>query len=167
MNLFNFIWDPVSPNLVAVIILVVPFYQKSWTTSEQAKPMDSLLINLTVYIALSAWDANVLKAVDWQIMEENIIPRFEQRFIIYLCLFIHFSQPPFLKIMTVLVCFVVRGQSPSCPLFSTASMLGWLRNSSPTTHRGAVRKDGANIPREWSVPECFTSSLGFNVPLYF
>jgi len=31
---------------------------------------------------------------------------------------------------------------PGCRLFNTASMLEWLRNSSPTTHRGAVRKDG-------------------------
>jgi len=28
----------------------------------------------------------------------------------------------------------------------------------PTTHREAVRKDGAEIPRGWSLPECFTSS---------
>ena len=42
--------------------------------------------------------------------------------------------------------FVVRGESPGCRLISTASMLEWLRISSPTTHRGAVRKDGAEIP---------------------
>ena len=42
--------------------------------------------------------------------------------------------------------FVVRGESPGCRLISTASMLEWLRNTSPTTHRGAVRKDGAEIP---------------------
>ena len=28
-------------------------------------------------------------------------------------------------------------------------------------HRGAVRKDGAEIPRGWSLPERFTSSGGF------
>ena len=28
----------------------------------------------------------------------------------------------------------------------------------PTTHRGAVRKDGAEIARGWSLPECITSS---------
>ena len=44
------------------------------------------------------------------------------------------------------VCFVVRGESPDCRLFSTGSMLEWLRISSPTTHRGAVRKEGAKIP---------------------
>ena len=43
----------------------------------------------------------------------------------------------------VFVCFVVRGESPGCRLISTASMLEWLRNLLPTTHRGAVRKDGA------------------------
>jgi len=43
--------------------------------------------------------------------------------------------------------FVVRGESPGCRLFGTASMLEWLRNlPPPTTHRGAVRKDGAEIP---------------------
>ena len=47
---------------------------------------------------------------------------------------------------SMLVGFVVRGESPGCRLISTASMLEWLRNSSPTTHRGAVRKDGAEIP---------------------
>jgi len=57
--------------------------------------------------------------------------------------------------------FVVRGESPVCRLISTASMLEWLRNSSPTTHRGAVRKGGAKIPWGWSMPECFTSSGGF------
>ena len=43
-------------------------------------------------------------------------------------------------------CFVFPGESPGCHLFSIASMLEWLRNSSPTTHRGTVRKDGADIP---------------------
>ena len=28
-------------------------------------------------------------------------------------------------------------------------MLEWLRNLLPTTHKGAVRKDGAEIPIEW------------------
>ena len=42
--------------------------------------------------------------------------------------------------------FVVRGESPGCRLISTASMLEWLKISSPTTHRGAVWKDGAEIP---------------------
>jgi len=31
----------------------------------------------------------------------------------------------------------------------------------PTTHRGEVRKDGAEIPRGWSLPECFTSLSPF------
>ena len=31
------------------------------------------------------------------------------------------------------VCFVVRGESPGCRLFSTASMLEWLRNQSTDT----------------------------------
>ena len=44
------------------------------------------------------------------------------------------------------VCFVVRGESPGCRLFSTASMLECLRNPSPNTHMGAVRKGGAEIP---------------------
>ena len=43
-------------------------------------------------------------------------------------------------------CFVVRGESPGCRLITTASMLEWLRNLLPTTHRGAVRKDGVEIP---------------------
>jgi len=34
---------------------------------------------------------------------------------------------------------VVRGESPGCRLFGTASMLEWLWIPSPTTHRGAVR----------------------------
>ena len=42
--------------------------------------------------------------------------------------------------------FVVRGESPGCRLVSTASMLEWLRISSPTTHRGALPKDGAETP---------------------
>jgi len=41
--------------------------------------------------------------------------------------------------------FSCSGRIPGCRLFSTASMLEWLRISSPTTHRGAVRKDGAEI----------------------
>jgi len=52
-------------------------------------------------------------------------------------------------------CSVFWGQSPGCRLFGTASM---LESSSPATHRGAVRKDGAEIPWGWSLPECFTSS---------
>ena len=36
--------------------------------------------------------------------------------------------------------FVVRGESPGCRLFGTASMLEWLRICSPTTQRGTVRK---------------------------
>jgi len=42
--------------------------------------------------------------------------------------------------------FVVRGESPGCRLFGTASVFEWLRNLLPTTHRGAVRKDGVEIP---------------------
>jgi len=42
---------------------------------------------------------------------------------------------------------------------------GW--EISPTTHRGAARKDGAEIPWGWSLPECFTSSACFNVPPLF
>ena len=57
--------------------------------------------------------------------------------------------------------FVVRGESPGCRLISTVSMLECWENSSPTTHRGAIRKDGAEIPWGWSLPECFTSSGGF------
>ena len=57
------------------------------------------------------------------------------------------------------VCFVVRGESPGCRLFGTASMLDWLRKSSPTTHRGALRKDGAEI-------RVFYVLVFFNVPLY-
>jgi len=62
------------------------------------------------------------------------------------------SLPPW-----VFVCFVFRGEFPGCRLFGTASMLEWLRNSSPTTHRTAVWKDGAEIPWGWSLPECLTS----------
>jgi len=51
-------------------------------------------------------------------------------------------------------------ESPGCRLFSTASMLEWLRNTSPTTHRGAVWKNGAEIPWGWSLPEFFTPSGG-------
>ena len=55
----------------------------------------------------------------------------------------------------------IRGESPSCRLINTASMLEWLRSvPSPTTHRGAVRKDGAEKPRGWSLSEYFTSSGG-------
>jgi len=32
---------------------------------------------------------------------------------------------------TATVCFVVRGESPGCRLFGTASMLEWLRNPPP------------------------------------
>ena len=58
------------------------------------------------------------------------------------------------------VCFVVRGEPKGCLLFGTASMFEWLRNHLSTTHRGAVRKDGAEIPWGWSLSECFTSSVG-------
>jgi len=43
-----------------------------------------------------------------------------------------------------------RGESPGCRLFSTVSMLEGLRNSSTTTHRGVLRKDGAEIT--WGRP---------------
>jgi len=43
------------------------------------------------------------------------------------------------------LCFVFQGESP-CRLFRTASMFEWLRDILPTTHRGAVRKDGAELP---------------------
>jgi len=39
------------------------------------------------------------------------------------------------------------------------NMLKWLRNTSPTTHRGTARRDGAEIPWRWSLPECFTLTL--------
>jgi hypothetical protein len=35
-----------------------------------------------------------------------------------------------------------------------------VHTSYPTTHRGAIRKDGVEIPRGWSLPECITSSGG-------
>jgi len=70
-------------------------------------------------------------------------------------------------IWLLIACFVFRGESPGRCLISTASMFEWLRNSSPTTHRGAVRKDGAEKPWGWSLPECFTSSGGLYVSLYF
>ena len=41
--------------------------------------------------------------------------------------------------------------------------VGVLRNSSPTTHRGAVWKDGAEIPCQ----SVLCPQGGFNVPLYF
>jgi len=54
-----------------------------------------------------------------------------------------YIKPPLVK--RIGLGFVVRGESPGCRLISTASMLEWLRNL-PTTHMGAVRKDGAEIP---------------------
>jgi len=71
---------------------------------------------------------------------------------------------------SVYVSFVVRGESQGCRLFGTASMLEWLRNALPHHYMGAVRKDGAEIPREWSLPESESvlRPHGFlNVPLYF
>ena len=62
--------------------------------------------------------------------------------------------------------FIVRGESPGCCLFSTASMLEWLRNLLPTTHRGAVQKDGVEIPWGWSLPECFYILRGQRPPLF-
>ena len=47
-------------------------------------------------------------------------------------------------------CFIFRGESPGCRLFSTASMLEWLRKLLPT--RGTVQKDGAEMPWGWSLP---------------
>jgi len=60
----------------------------------------------------------------------------------------------------LLIVLVFRGESPVCRLFGTASMLEWLRNLLPHHSQGAVRKDGAEIPWGWSLPEYFTSSGG-------
>jgi len=49
-------------------------------------------------------------------------------------------------VKSLFVCLVFWGESPGCHLFGTASMLKWLKNSSPTTHSGVVWKDGAKIP---------------------
>jgi len=43
-------------------------------------------------------------------------------------------------------CFVFWGESAGSRLFSIAFILEWLRHLHPTTHRGAVLKDGAEIP---------------------
>ena len=61
------------------------------------------------------------------------------------------------------------GENPQAVAYSAQPLCwsGWEIASSPTTHRGAVRKDGAEIPWGWSLPECFTSSGVFNVTLYF
>jgi len=58
--------------------------------------------------------------------------------------------------------------NPQAVAYSAQSLCwsGW-EIPSPTIHRGAVRKDGAEIPWGWSLPECFTSSVVFNIPLYF
>ena len=37
----------------------------------------------------------------------------------------------------VVCCFVVRGESPGCRLFDTASMLEWLRNGLPHHSQGS------------------------------
>ena len=42
---------------------------------------------------------------------------------------------------------------------SVVPFIGWLFIY-PITHMGAVRKDGAEIARGWSLPECITSSSG-------
>ena len=57
----------------------------NWT----GEPLHSRFINLIVCKALSAWYANVLKAVDQQNLEENTPPRYLYYKIIYLHLFIH------------------------------------------------------------------------------
>ena len=61
-------------------------------------------------------------------------------------------DPESVTLLQIVVCFVFCGESRGCRLFTTASMLG------------AVRKAGTEIPRVWSLLECFTSSQG---PLLF
>jgi len=58
------------------------------------------------------------------------------------------------------------GVSPGCRLFSTL-YVAVGEKTPPTTHRGAVRKYGAEIPRGWSRPECFTSLGGLERPPLF
>ena len=59
------------------------------------------------------------------------------------------------------VCFCCSGRIPRLS-FNQHSLYVVVveKPPPPTTHRGAVRKDGAEIPRGWSLPECFTSSGG-------
>jgi len=59
--------------------------------------------------------------------------------------------------------FVVRGESPGCRLTSTASIyVGVVEKSPPPPLTGEqYGKMEPEIPRGWSLPECFTSSGGF------
>ena len=55
---------------------------------------------------------------------------------------------------TMFVCFVVRGESPGCRLFGTASMLEWLRNRSTDT----CSPDSCS-PSKWKSGHLLTSEF--------
>ena len=60
---------------------------------------------------------------------------------------IHLNHSPTPTAYIYTEAFFCGGESSGGRLFSTASMLEWLRLSPPpTTHRGAVRKDAAELP---------------------
>ena len=63
------------------------------------------------------------------------------------------------------LCF---GENPQIVTYSAQPLCwsGW-ETSFPSTHRGVLRKDGAEIPWRWSLPECFTSSGGLQRPRLF
>jgi len=59
-------------------------------------------------------------------------------------------------------------ESVSTYISSVVPFIKWSFISlPPTTHRGAIRKDTAEISWGSSLPECITSPGVFNVPLYF
>ena len=59
---------------------------------------------------------------------------------------------------SLLFLFCFSGRIPRLSLIWHSLYVGVVENLLPTTHRGAVRTDGAEIPWGWSLPECFASS---------
>ena len=64
-------------------------------------------------------------------------------------------------------CFVFRWESPIAYSAQPLCWSDWEKPPSPTTRKGAVRKDGDELPWGWSLPECFTSSGGLQLPPLF
>ena len=65
------------------------------------------------------------------------------------------------------LCFVVRGESPGCRLFGTASMWEWLRNLPPTLTGEQYGKMEPKYPEGGHCQSVLRPHGVFNVPLYF
>ena len=62
---------------------------------------------------------------------------------------------------------VVRGESPGCRLFSTASLLEWLRNLLPPLTGEQYGKMEPKYPEDGHCQSVLRPRVFFNIPLYF